>query len=118
MELAFGGDAFDRLNVLADGVDGEHGAAVDDFAIDADGAGAAGAAVTDAFGAGEVHAVAESVEQSGARFDFDGTLFAVDIERDLDFTGHYFRGGLGIGFGRENTHANGTCADAAEPRAA
>ena len=62
------------LDVLAAGLEGEHGAGVDRAAVEHDGAGAAGAAVADALAAGHVEVVAQGVEQRDARLDVRGHL--------------------------------------------
>ena len=73
-----GGDFF----VLVHHGKGE--ATVDADAVDEDGAGAALAVVAAFFGAGhlEMFSGAEGVEQGDARFEGDGFVDAVDIERD------------------------------------
>ena len=65
-------NAFDGLDVLALRVDGQDGAAVHGFAVDDDGAGAAGGPVAHALGAGQIQMIAQRVEQGNARLQSDG----------------------------------------------
>src|SRR5439155_25419594 len=58
-------------------------AGVDDLAVEHDGAGPAGAAVTDALATGDVEVVPQSVEQRYARLDRRRHLLAIDIELEL-----------------------------------
>ena len=91
---------------LALGVDGEHGAAIDGLAVHDDGAGAAGAAVADALGAGQAEPVAQGVEQRDARLDRELVRLAIDLESDRHRTGtHYGRGALAVCALFENTGA-------------
>ncbi len=87
MQLALRREAFDGFDLLALRVDGEHGAAIHHLFVDDDGAGAAGAAVADALGAGQIELIAQGVEQSGARLDRGFVTPAVDVERDGDRVG-------------------------------
>ena len=79
--------ALGRLDLLALGFQGQHGAGVDGLAVEHDGAGAAGAAIADALAAGDVEVVAQGVEQRDARLDGGGHFGAVDVEGDLDRRG-------------------------------
>ena len=96
--------------------------AVDALAVDDDGAGAAGAAVADPLGAGEIEVIAQRVEQGDARLDGEVDGFAVDVERDGDRAGSDDIGGgrrgLGFSFEEACSHGARTDAHAAEKSAA
>src|SRR5690606_18141482 len=82
------GDAsqpFNRLHSAAFAAVREGDAGVDGLAVHVDGAGAAGAAVTDALGAREAQLVAEQVEQARLARDFD--LPGEAIDDDVHSTG-------------------------------
>src|SRR5437879_5864014 len=64
-----GGDSFQGFDPAALCVDGEDGTAIHDLAVDDYGACSAGAAVADAFGGGEIEAMAQGVAEGGARLD-------------------------------------------------
>ena len=85
-----------RLDRLALGFQGEHGAGIDRLAVERDRAGPAGAAIADALAAGDVEVIAQGVEQRDARLDRGGHFGAVDVERELD--GPWADGdGVGVG---------------------
>ena len=69
VELAAVDQRLGRLDLLALGLQGQHGAGVDRLAVEQDGAGAAGAAIADALAAGDVEVIAQGVEQRDARLD-------------------------------------------------
>ena len=91
---------FQRLDLPALCVDGEHGEGIDHFAVHDYGAGAAGAAIAYAFGGGDIQAVPQRIEQSAARLDAGAVGLAVDLERDGNFAGSGdLGGGLRVRFG-------------------
>src|SRR5688572_27620336 len=79
MELARPAAPLDGLDGPALGLDGEHGAGVDGLAFEEDGAGAAGAAVADLLGAGEVEVVAQGVEQGDPGLESGLARLAIDL---------------------------------------
>jgi len=85
VEVAIGGEAFDGDDVAAVGLDREHGAAFDDFAVKGDGACAADGRLAADVGAGEAGDFAKVVDEEHARFDFIGVRFAVDGQGDFSF---------------------------------
>src|ERR1022692_4100195 len=83
------GNAFDGLYVFALGVDGQNRATIYGFAVDDDGASAAGGPVAHPFGAGQFQLIAQRIEQRDARLQVESLRFAVDLERDGDRAGTY-----------------------------
>jgi len=71
-------ESFDGLDLRADGLQGEHQATVDRPTVDQHGAGAALAVAAAFLGTGQADAIAEGVEQPGARLDHALTPLAVD----------------------------------------
>ena len=67
------------------GVDSQHHAGVDRLAFQQDCASAAGAAVADAFGSGQVERIAQRVQQGDAGFELRRQLLAIDHECDRSF---------------------------------
>src|SRR5262249_30850187 len=88
------GERLGGADGLALGLEREHGAGVDGLAVDQDGAGAASAAVADALAAGDVHEVAQGVEQGDARLDVLLDLAVVDGEGEADGAGAHGGGAV------------------------
>src|SRR5262245_31809356 len=86
MELAVLFETFDCSNLFALRLDRQRRAGIDGFAVHDHRAGAAGGAVADAFGAGDVQIVAQRVEQRHSRFDAHLFRSAVDVERSEEHT--------------------------------
>ncbi len=84
VELAAVDETLGGLDLFALGLQREHGAGVDGFAVHHDGAGAASAAIADALAAGDIEIIAQGVEQRNARLDGGGHGGAVDVEPKLD----------------------------------
>src|SRR5262245_53557995 len=87
MELVRPAEPFDGLDRAALGLDGEHAAGIDRPAVEDHGAGAAGAAVADLLGAGQVEMVAQGVEQGDPRLEPGLKGLAVDLEGHRDRAG-------------------------------
>ncbi len=81
MEMARIAEAFHGGDLRILRVDGQHRAGVNGFVVHQHGAGAAGAAIANALGAGKLKLVAQSVQQGDARLKLRVELLAVHIER-------------------------------------
>src|SRR5262249_49152690 len=77
------GHAFDRQDLGAIGLDGEHGAGLHRLAVEVHRAGAAMAGLAADMRAGQVELLAQEMDQQRARFDEGLDRLAVDLERDL-----------------------------------
>jgi hypothetical protein len=86
--VAIGGQAFDGDHFSAVRLDGEHGAALDDFAVERDGACAADGRLAADVGAGEAGDLAEVMDEEHAGLDFIGKGFSVDLQGDFSF--HFY----------------------------
>ena len=82
VQLAVGGEPFDRLDLCAVGLDGEHHAALHEHAVEEDGAGAAVAGVAADVTAGQVEVVPDEVDEQAASLDLALVLLAVDLDGD------------------------------------
>ena len=87
-------EALDGRDLVALGVGGEHQAGLDRLAVEEHRAGAAGAAVADLLGAGEVEVVAQRVEQRHPRLDGHLPHRAVHLQVQRDGVGPQDLGGL------------------------
>ena len=85
MKMARLAKAFHGGDLRALRVDGKHGAGVHGFSVHQHGAGAAGAAIADALGAGKLKLIAQGVQQSDARLKLCIELLAIHIERYRNF---------------------------------
>src|SRR5262245_55721096 len=85
MQLPVLFEAFDGLDLVSLRFDGQNGAGIDRFTIHNDRTGAAGGAIADALGPGNIQVISKRVEQRHTRFDFRGFVCAVDREGDVDF---------------------------------
>ncbi len=85
VQLAVLGQALDRRQAAALGLDGEHGAALDRLAVDQDRARAALARIASDMSACEPQVVSEIVHEQQARLDLMLVPAAVDGCRDLVF---------------------------------
>ena len=82
IELAVGGQTFDGQNLAAVGLDGEHGAALDGFAVDMHGASAAQRRLAADVRAGQSGHFAQVVNQQQARLDGVGALLSIEGKSD------------------------------------
>ena len=83
-------DAFDGGDLIALVHQGERKAAVYAAAVDVNRAGAALPVIAAFLGAGEVNALAQGVEQSGARVEVaQGVVLAIDAQRDVGGAGGF-----------------------------
>src|SRR5450432_562590 len=79
-------ETFNGRNLPVLGVNSKNGAGINSFAIQMDGAGAAGSTIANALGAREFKLVAECIQQSDARFQSSTKLLAVDVQRDWNLS--------------------------------
>jgi hypothetical protein len=82
IQLAFLRESLDRLDGGAVGLDREHHAALEQHAVDDDGAGATVACVAAHVAARQVEVVAEEMDQQLARLDV--ALVRLSVDGDLD----------------------------------
>jgi hypothetical protein len=104
------GEAFDCDDLRTGDGDSQRQATVDAPSVDQNGACAALAVVASLLAAGQVHVLAQRVEQHGARVEIELLGFAVDIQRYVDaFYGSGFglmRGLRGGKAGKTRCHGN------------
>ena len=81
--VPFGGEALDRGDLAAVGLDGEHGAALHALPVEVDGAGAAVAGVAADDGADLAELLAQVVDEQRSRLDLVGVRHPVDGDVDL-----------------------------------
>ena len=82
-EFAVLGETFDGCYIFAVGLDGEHGAGLDGYSVEQDGACAAGRGIAADVGAGETRIVADEVDEEQARLNVGGVGGAIDVDGDL-----------------------------------
>ena len=84
--------AFNGRDLRALRIDGQNRAGIDGFAVQMDGAGAAGPAIAHALGSGQVKLIAQRVQQRDSRLQLCLELLAVDIEGHRNLAGTVISG--------------------------
>jgi hypothetical protein len=85
VQLPVFGEAFDRGDLRAIGLDGEDGARLHRFAILQDGAGAADARLATDVRAGEFAVIAQEMYEQGARLDLVLLFHSIDFDSNQTF---------------------------------